>query len=84
MLIAFTQECISKLKAWKAGMESKGLRVNMKKTKFMSPVLTWMSYRNQATIPVLSAARVSATTPLNAYSASYGSTRGAAASLVDW
>ena len=34
--IADTQEeCISKLKAWKAGMESKGLRVNIKKTKFL-------------------------------------------------
>ena len=29
------EECISKLKAWKTGMESKGLRVNMKKTKFL-------------------------------------------------
>ena len=29
------EECITKLKAWKSGMESKGLRVNMKKTKFM-------------------------------------------------
>ena len=29
------EECISKLKVWKTGMESKGLRVNMKKTKFM-------------------------------------------------
>ena len=28
-------ECISKLKAWKDGMEKKGLRVNMKKTKLM-------------------------------------------------
>ena len=36
VLIADTQEgLISKLKAWKAGMESKGLPVNMKKTKFM-------------------------------------------------
>ena len=34
-LIIDTQECISKLKAWKAGMESKGLHVNMKKTMFM-------------------------------------------------
>ena len=35
-LIANThKEYISKLKIWKAGMESKGLRVNMKKTKFM-------------------------------------------------
>jgi len=29
------EECISKLLVWKAGMESKGLRVNMKKTKFL-------------------------------------------------
>ena len=29
------EEYISKLKAWKTGMESKGLRVNMKKTKFL-------------------------------------------------
>ena len=30
------EKCIAKLKAWKEGMERKGLRVNMKKTK-----LTW-------------------------------------------
>ena len=36
VLIADTQEeCIFKLKALKAGMESKGLRVNMKKNKFL-------------------------------------------------
>ena len=36
VLITDTQEeCISKLKVWKAGMESKGLHVNMKKTKFL-------------------------------------------------
>ncbi|XP_053405146.1 uncharacterized protein LOC128558896 [Mercenaria mercenaria] len=29
------EECVTKLKAWKNGMEDKGLRVNMKKTKFM-------------------------------------------------
>ena len=29
------EECISKLMAWKAGMESNGLRVNMKETKFL-------------------------------------------------
>ena len=34
LLITDTQEeCISKLKAWKAGMESRELHVNMKKTK---------------------------------------------------
>ena len=29
------EECIARLKAWKEGMERKGLRVNMKKTKLM-------------------------------------------------
>ena len=29
------EKCVSKLKAWKEGMENKGLRVNMKKTKLM-------------------------------------------------
>ena len=28
--------CISKVKAWKAGMESKGLPVNMMKTEFLA------------------------------------------------
>ena len=36
VLIADTQECISKLKAWEAGMQTKGLAVN-KKAKFMVP-----------------------------------------------
>ena len=35
VFIADTQECISKLKALTAGMESKRLHANMKKTKFM-------------------------------------------------
>ena len=29
------EECIARLKVWKEGMESKGLRVNMKETKLM-------------------------------------------------
>ena len=29
------EECITKLKAWKNGMENRGLKVNMKKTKIM-------------------------------------------------
>ena len=32
------EECISKLRVWKAGMESKSLRVNMKKTKFVPDI----------------------------------------------
>ena len=36
VLITDTQEeCISKLKSWKTGMETKGLHVDMKKTKFL-------------------------------------------------
>ena len=30
------EECITKLKAWKKDMEKRGLRVNLKKTKFMN------------------------------------------------
>ena len=62
----------------------KGSVLTWRKPSSWCLVLTWMSYRNQASIPVLSAARVSATTPLSACSASYGSARGTAASLVDW
>ena len=29
------EECIARLKVWKEGMERKGLRVNMKKTKLL-------------------------------------------------
>ena len=35
LIVDIQEECISKIKAWKAVMESKGLRVNMKKTKFL-------------------------------------------------
>ena len=30
------EKCVAKVKAWKEGLESKGLRVNMKKTMFMA------------------------------------------------
>ena len=29
------EDCIARLKAWKSGLEKKGLRVNLKKTKIM-------------------------------------------------
>ena len=35
MIADTLEECITKLKTWKNGMENRGLRVNMKKTKFM-------------------------------------------------
>ena len=62
--------------AWKV----KGSVLTRRKPSSWSPVLTWMPYRNQTSIHELSAARVSATT----CSASYGPTRGAVVSLVDW
>ena len=58
LIVDTQEECISMLNAWKAGMENKGLRVNMKKTKFLVPVFTMMS-RNLASVPVLSALVVS-------------------------
>ena len=49
VLIADTQEeCISKLKVWKAGMESNRLCVNMKKTKLLVSMVT--KHGNQITL----------------------------------
>ena len=66
--------------AWKV----KGFVLTWRKPSSWTPLLTWMSYRNQSSIPVLSAARVSATTPLSACSASYGSTRGCDNPTTNW
>ena len=38
------EECITKLKAWKNGMENRGLRVNMKKTKFMLDLICYVTH----------------------------------------
>ena len=35
VMVDSLEECIARLKVWKEGIERKGLRVNMKKTKFM-------------------------------------------------
>ena len=58
---------ISKLRAWKDDMESKGPLANMKNTKF--PLLTGPSLGNLTSTPVLSATVELATTPLSAHSA---------------
>ena len=36
IIAASLEECVERVKAWKAGLESKGLHVNMTKTKFMA------------------------------------------------
>ena len=36
VIIATLEECVERVKAWKEGLESKGLHVNMTKTKFMA------------------------------------------------
>ena len=51
---------------------------------FWSPVLALMSLRNLTSTPLLSTAVVLATAPLWVHSASCRSTRGAAASLIQW
>ena len=79
------EECNSKLKAWKTGMESKGLRVKMKKTKFLVYSLASIFSRNRTSNPVLSALVEPALTPSSAHSAKCGgSTRNAVASLGYW
>ena len=44
-------ECITKLKAWKANMEEKGLRVNMKKTKILVSGLGLDQLQNSGKYP---------------------------------
>ena len=47
------EECVERVKAWKEGLESKGLLVNMTKTKFMasglgaSVALIWGHYHKK-------------------------------------
>ena len=65
-------ECIARLRIWKTDMESKGLRVKMKKTKFL------LSSRSLISTLVLSVAKVLEAIPLLALSASCVFTRNAA------
>ena len=44
-------ECIDRLKAWKLSMESKGLHVNTKKTKFMVSGVALGMLRNSGAFP---------------------------------
>ena len=84
VVIADTQEeCISKFNAWKAGMESKGLHVNIRRHSFLSLVLALMSSRNPASTSVLYGTVVSTTPPLDVCSASCGSSWGASTSLIN-
>ena len=85
LFIADTQEeCISRLKVWKAGLESKGLHVNMKKIKFLVSGVGHYVLKKSAKYPVLSAVVVLATTPFSAHGVCCGSIRCAVASLSDW
>ena len=75
---------IKAYKALKKGGKMAKAEEAWRRPSSWSPVLTLLFKRNQASIPVLSAARVLATTPSSAHSASCGSSRSAAASLSDW
>ena len=78
VLIADTQEeCISKLKAWKASIESEGLCVNMNRTKFLVSDDGHDVLKKSDKYPTLSAVVMLAT---NQYSAYCGSTTSAVAS----
>ena len=48
------EECITKLKAWKNGMENRGLRVNMKKAKLMKSGAGHDMLRDSCVFPALS------------------------------
>ena len=78
------EECIARLKAWKEGMERKGLRVNMKKTKLM---VSWPGLTFYATLersPVQSVGVVLVWTLSSAPSACIGCTRSAVVLEEDW
>ena len=84
VLIVDTKEgCIPKLQAWKAGIESKALHVNIEKTKFLVAGVGLDVFKKPG-IPELSVSGVSAATLLSVCSASCRSTRGSVALLVDW
>ena len=70
------EECISKLRVWKAGMESKSLRVNMKKTKFLISGVGLNLLQDSGEFPcAICRSGVGVNSILSAANASYGSTR---------
>ena len=78
------EECAFQLKAWKAGLESKGIYVNMKKTKFLVSDTGLDILKELGKYPLLSVALESTAIPSSAYSVRCGSIGITAASLVDW
>ena len=54
LIVDKLEKCITKLKAWKNGMENRGLRVNMNKTKFMISDAGLDMLRHSGAFPVLS------------------------------
>ena len=79
LFLYLQEESIYKPKAWKNGMESKRLHVNMKKTKFPASGDGHDVPQNLASAPVLSAVVVSTETPSCAHSVCCGSTTRAVA-----
>ena len=78
MIVATSiEECVARVKAWKDGMEAKGLRVNMGKTKFMASGSTSMSYMTLVSSHVLYAALELERHPYCVLDVSTGSTRNA-------
>ena len=78
------EECISMLKVWKAGMESKGLYVTTKKTKFLVSGVGLDFLKKSIkyhVVLMMSATAESVKTSSSTRNASYGSTTGA---VVDW
>ena len=69
---------------WRLAWNIKDSTAVWRRPSSWSSVLALMFYKNQAGIPVLSAARVLATTPSSARIASCGSTRSAASGITGW
>ena len=84
LITGTSEECISKFKEWKDGMEGKRLLANMKKTKFRVSGIDLYVLKKSSKYPTLFVVVVSVTIPSSVHSACCGSTRGAAASSIDW
>ena len=85
VLITDTQEeYISKVKAWKAGMESKGLHVNTKKTKFLVSDVGHDVLKKSGKYPCTVYSSGIGSNSLQCSQCKLWATRGAVALLDDW
>ena len=85
VLVAETEDLLmEKLRKWKKGMELKGLRVNIGKTKVMRCQVRIGQAEDSGSIHVVCASRVLVIIPLSALLATNGFIKGVVVFRVDW